>query len=354
MRSVSESDLGGSLDELLDQSLTFDATTERGLTNHLPMALVAKAGLGANLSELQRFSDRYSRKLLPAGSSGHDVTRSSWQSFVGEKDAYADLTGFFVDEVRELGSEGAVRRYLTYLVPGISGAAFHGVIRLAYSLDVDSPERVGTALAYLASSASELAPVEDVASVTDDPEELLTEMTVGGAWASVPSTKLISEEMNWVGVQPGFSSFASSLQVDEATPQRLARAALKVHASTNNFTALHGVTGMEALARVRRFVEDTERFDRFSFQALAAAFATIGAPAVWSDDQLAEAVSTSSLDPATVAQRAAWSDDEHVAKLVFTSQRLHERDPDPLYSFISERAVRNDTSHRETSKDSDA
>lgn len=354
MKSMDESGIGGSLDELLDESLTFDATTQRGLTNHLPMALVAKAGLGAPLSELQRFSNRYRRRLVKANSGSRDLTRTNWLGAVGERDAYSDLTWFFDNEVREMGTEAAVRTYLSDLVPGISGAAFHGAIRLAYSLDVDSPERVAAALAYLASSASELAPLENVPDKTDDPEELLTEMTLDDAWASIPAMKLISEEMNWVGARPGFASFASSLKVDDATPRRLAQAALKLYASTNNFTALHGVTGMEALARVRRLVDDTERFDRYSFQALAAAFATVGAPAVWSADRLADAGSARDLSPEIVAQRAAWSDDEHVAKIVFTSQRLYECERDPLYLFVSERAVKNDFSSHDVSQGVDA
>ena len=336
--------LGSSLDDLLDESLAFDATTNRGLTNHLPMALVAKAGLGAPLSELQRFSRRYSRRLVKSHVGSNGLARTNWLTAVGDRHAYGDLVQFFDNEVREAGTQATVRTYLSHLVPGISGAAFHGVIRLAYALDVDSPGRVAAALAYLASSASELAPLDDVGAKTDDPEELLNEMTAGGAWASVPSLTLISEEMNWVGAQPGFSSLASSLQVDEETPRRLARAALKVYATTNDFTALHGVTGMEALARVRQFVDDTQRFDRYSFQALAAAFATIGAPAVWSADRLAEASSTRTLSPEAVAQRAAWSDDEHVAKIVFTSQRLYEVERDSLYWFVSERAVMSDSS----------
>jgi hypothetical protein len=318
------------------------------------MALVAKAGLGAPLSELRRFSNRYARRLAKVDSGSQDLTKTNWLRAVGVRDAYADLVCFFDSEVREMGVEAAVRTYLGYLVAGVSGAAFHGAIRLAYSLDVDSPERVAAALAYLASSASELAPLDDLDAKTDDPEELLTAMTVAGAWASVPSRKLISEEMNWVGAQPGFSSFASSLKVDEGTPGRLAQAALKVYASTNDFTALHGVTGMEALSRVRRFVDDTERFDRYSFQALAAAFAAIGAPAVWSADQLADADSARDLSPEMVAQRAAWSDDEHVAKIVFTSQRLYEREHDPLYLFVSERAVKNDASSHQVPDTADA
>jgi len=345
---------GSSLDDLLDESLTFDATTTRGLTNHLPMALVAKAGLGAPVSELRRFSNRYARRLAKVDSCSQDLTKTSWLRAVGLRDAYADLFCFFENEVRETGVEIVIRTYLGHLVPGISGAAFHGVIRLAYSLDVDSPKRVAAALAYLASSASELAPVDDVDPLTDDPEELLTDMTADGAWASMPSMKLISEEMKWVGAQPGFSLIASSLKVDEGTPRRLAQAALKVYASTNDFTALHGVTGMEALSRVRRFVDDTERFDRYSFQALAAAFATIGAPAVWSADQLAAADSARDLSAEVVAQRAAWSDDEHVAKIVFTSQRLYEREHDPLYLFVSERAVKNDASSHQALDPADA
>ena len=61
--SVSNEALG----DIIDEELDFDATTSRGLTNHLPMALVAKAGLGASRDELERFSAKYRQRLVPMG-----------------------------------------------------------------------------------------------------------------------------------------------------------------------------------------------------------------------------------------------------------------------------------------------
>lgn len=341
------------LRKLLDDSLLFDATTDRGLTNHLPMALIAKAGLGAAPRELARFARRYARRLVKPGTPRETLSRSNWQSAIGESAAYPELVHFFDGEVTELGIDESVRTYLNDLVPGISGAAFHGVIRLAYALDVELWSQVSSALAYLASSASTLAPLDDIAPTSESPQEILDALSASGEWSAVPSMKLISEEMSWVSAQRGFARLASSLEVNETTPRQLADAALKVYASTDDFTALHGVTGMEALARVRKFVADPDLFDRFSFQALAAAYATMGAPALWSDDRLAETVSRHALEPRNVAQRAAWSDDEHVAKLVFTARRLDEEQLNPLYSFVSARAVMNEPA-RDAAADMDA
>jgi len=336
------------LGALLDDGLIYDATTNRGLTNHLPMALVAKAGLGASPEELTRFAARYVGRLVANDEKSHDLTRATWARAIGEPTAYADLVDFFDGEVQELGVDEVVHTYLESLVDGVSGAAFHGVIRLAYALDAASPSRISTAMAYLAANATTLAPLGDEVNSSDRPEDLLRELATSGEWASMPSMNLISEEMQWVAARPTFARVASSLAVDDETPRRLAEVALKVYATTDDFTALHGVTGLEALARLRRFVDDVERFDRFSFQALAAAYLTIGAPRIWSSLQLSEFASTTVLDVETVTRRAALSDDEHVAKLVFTAQRLNVATNDPLYLAIAERKVKSEASRHET------
>jgi hypothetical protein len=77
---------------------------------------------------------------------------------------------------------------------------------------------------------------------------------------------------------------------------------------------------------------------------LAAAYLTIGAPPLWSEDRLDEMASSTTLDSAAVDSRAALSNDEHVAKLVFTAGRLHDASENPLYRAVAERAVLNDTS----------
>ena len=55
------------LQRLLDDELAAEPTTVRGLTNHLPMALVAKAKLGADETELLRFATKYATRMAPLG-----------------------------------------------------------------------------------------------------------------------------------------------------------------------------------------------------------------------------------------------------------------------------------------------
>jgi hypothetical protein len=162
-------------------------------------------------------------------------------------------------------------------------------------------------------------------------------------WQPDSSVGNIAARMRLVADRPKFAKVATSLFIDPTTRVRLCDAALRLYASSDDFTALHGVTGLEAISRVRPFVRDTERLDRAAFQALAAAYLSIGAPSVWSATRLSEMADGTTLDESEVAARAALSDDEHVAKIVFTSRRLNTSTSDPLYLAVAERAVLSDT-----------
>jgi hypothetical protein len=330
------------LGQLIDEELNLDATTSNGLTNHLPMALVAKAELGATRNELERFTVKYRRRLVPTTDATRHLTRSTWRSAIGVNDAYVDLVDYFDHEIDENGVEETLRTHLDDLVDGVSGAAFHGVIRLAYALDVASSPRVSTGLAYFAASAMTLGPLDDGTATSVDPEILLGDLATDPWWRIDDSARNIGARMRLIADHPEFANVAASLVVDEKTPDRLAAAALRLYASTDDFTALHGVTGLEAISHLRPYVNDVERLDRATFQALAAAYLSIGAPAIWSANRLSELVDEVTLDESDVAARAAFSDDEHVAKIVFSSRRLNAVTGDPLYLAVAERAVMND------------
>jgi hypothetical protein len=330
------------LGELIDEELALDATTSNGLTNHLPMALVAKAGLGASRTELERFMAKYRRRLVAMGEAERHLTRATWRSAVGESDAYVDFVDYFDREIDEHGTEETVRNHLDALVDGLSGAAFHGVIRLAYALDVASPSRVSRGLAYLASTAMILGPLDDGDATSDDPQRLLGVLARDTSWRLDDGVGNISARMRLVAAHREFANVAASLVVDANTPDRLAAMALRLYASTDDFTALHGVTGLEAISRLRPYVNDVVRLDRAAFQALAAAYLSIGAPEIWSANRLSEMAETTTLGEADVTARAGFSDDEHVAKIVFSSRRLNAATGDLLYLAVAERAVVND------------
>lgn len=342
------------LNSLLDNELSFDATTKSGLTNHLPMALVAKAGLGAGSDELARFATTYQVRLVPVEVPLDVLTGVTWRHVIGEPDAYPDLLGYFNREVADNGVETTLRNHLAYLIDGVSGAGFHGVIRLAYALETNVPLQVSAGLAYFAASAMTLGPMEDGLATSESPEELLINLARDPQWGSLESVRMISARMRLVASRPEFAQVASSLAIGEDTFRQLADVALKVYASTNDFTALHGVTGLEAIARLRPFVDDVDRLDRASFQALAAAYLTIGAPSLWSVDRLDEMKAMTTLDATAVARRASRSDDEHVAKIVYTAQRLGEKTGDKLYLSVAERAVMDDDTVKSSPSENDA
>jgi hypothetical protein len=129
----------------------------------------------------------------------------------------------------------------------------------------------------------------------------------------------------------------SSLEIDGETDEKLASAALHLYASTDDFTALHGVTGYEAISSIRPWVDDQELLSRFAFQALVAAYLSIGVPPLWSRDQLDEFIGSNEHDQLEVASVAAFSDDEHVSKLVYTARRSWSKTADPLYLAVAAR-----------------
>jgi hypothetical protein len=327
------------LEELLGEELASDATTVRGLTNHLPMALVAKQRLGANDDELRRFATAYSRRLVPLSTSKVLLDRETWKSTIGDRDAGTELRKYFARRIAEDGVDTTLRAHLPALLPGVAGAGFHGVIRLAYAIEASSSPHIAAGLAYFAEVAKPLAGLASGGETTRSPEELLTALSRTRLWSTPQRARLIDDEMRSVANREGFGEAVASLTIDAETAGKLEACALRVLASTDNFTALHGVTGLAAVSVVRPWIEDSAMVDRYAFQALIASYLSIGAPALWSAGRLDEFASTTSADLAEVRAVAAYSDDEHVAKLVYTALGGFQKTREPLYLSVAARAA---------------
>lgn len=327
------------LDELLGSDLAYDPTTSEGLTNHLPMALVAKQRLGATDNELRRFAHQYSRRLIPLSESRHKLTAKSWITAIGQRDAATELRDYFARQVAETGTDRALRSHLPELMPGLGGAGFHGVIRLAYAVEARSATQIAAGLAYLAQVANPLRPLAKVEASSDSPEEILEAASHSGEWRDAPRAELIDDEMRIVASKPAFGALVSQLAIDGSTQHHLESCALHIYASTDNFTALHGVTGMSALSILRPLFDDTLLLDQYAFQALAAAYLSVGAPSFWSVERYDEFVGVSSSDASAIEAAGAQTDDAHEAKIVYTALQEYESTANPLYLAVASRAT---------------
>jgi hypothetical protein len=329
------------LSQLLDAGARAGTGTVEGFTNHLPMALVAKAGLGADADELRRFAAAYAPRIVAPPPVRSVLGPDDWTDALGRRAAGGDLLAYFEGAVDRQGVDGAVTAHLPHLLAGCAGGAFHGVIRLAYAREVASPARVAAGLAAWAEVARPLAPGGPSAPVTDDPLVLLDRLRRDGTWSARAPGAGISGRMAAVAADPRFTGIAGALAVDDGTPARLARAALVLYASTDDFTALHGVTGLAAIDDLRPLVAADRRRDlsTYAFQALAAAYLTVGAPPLWSTDRLDAFVGAGLPAVADVQAVAARTDDEHVAKVVWTAHRRFATTGDPLYRAVAARAA---------------
>ena len=134
--------------------------------------------------------------------------------------------------------------------------------------------------------------------------------------------------------EPRLRGRIRSLLLNDNAPQ-LADAALALYWQTGNFTVLHMVTGSRAAAIVSRHLppELRERWQTLMWQAVAAAYITVGAPPLreqtWPD--------LTGLDWPEILPKAIASLDDHVIKLVHCCWR--ERTSSPHYLAVAARAV---------------
>jgi len=318
------------LGALLDDELGFDATTTGRLSNHLPMALVALHALGASDDRLIEFADRYRSRLAPLTDDEGVGSFDAWLAARGRPGAYGPVRAYLGPLVEHDGTEAVVHRHLPHLVDGLSGAAFHGIIRLAYALESASPARVAAGLAYLTQVHQPLGERGRNTGDTDDPAVALARLSDTAVAQDLAADGNIGERMRQVAAHPSFDGVVDWLVVTSDTPSLLTRAATALYAATDDFVALHGLTASHAISIVSPYVEDTAALSSWWFQALAAAYVTIGAPRLGDP---AAPVGRWLAHPSRwedVARAAAASDDEHVVKLVYSARELNGRSADPL------------------------
>ena len=310
------------LQRLLDEAGAHDPEYGNALSDHLPMAWLALARLGAGEARLREFGARYAadKRLRPARPHKAWPAGDSWRARFGQRRAWPMYRDLFEQWIAHEGAADVLAQALPALMPGVAAAAFHGLIRTAAGVQAGHPGEVALGLAHWASchqglGAMPLLPVAAArltrSALEPDPALLLRRLRAGTSKAG-----LITARMADVAADGKVSAMAARLLIDEATPERLARAAAFAYAHTRNFTALHLVTGTHAMRVLGKFFDEGESRQaawRWFWQAYAhgvvAARLTPIAPVKAAPVQAAPAW------PQIVAAAVA-SDDEHVIKLV--------------------------------------
>ena len=290
-----------SLRALLDDGRRFDAEYAGGLSNHLPMALVALASLGADDARLAAFAQHYAQRLAPAPAPVGWPAGDAWASRLGELESFAAYRDLFEQWIGHESAASVLQQALPVLMVGVGANAFHGIIRTGCAVRAGHHGELANGLAYWACRWLDLG-MSRAAGRTLDPARLLARLAPLAGRAD-----LIYQRMQLAAATPGFAAVVNQFKVTDDTLQRLARLAARLYAGSGNFTALHLVTSAHAMRLLMPFVEDPAPALRSYWRAFAAGVMAAGLQAgeppasrPWPD----------------LVAAAIASPDEHLVKLV--------------------------------------
>jgi hypothetical protein len=302
--------MSGACHELLLQSGRHAPLYGDRLANHLPMALLALDRLGADAGTLQRFAERYARRLVPAAFSAIEVDP---HDYLGSGGDYPRFVVFFRDRIREAGVDAVLHDWVPVLMPGLAASAFHAMIRLAYAIEGGLEDEIALALAYWASEYVTLPlSLEAAEGSLDRIAEGLRAKVDGHLFAP----GIIIDKMVEIAWHPALAGPVVQ-PATAPTLREIARFGLREYTRREDFTLLHIVTGCHAFRIVQGYAHDKALAARYLWQAALAAWLTV---VVTPSSGTEEGAPDGPLPgEEAIAARAVLSSDDHVIKLCYSA-----------------------------------
>jgi len=247
-----------------------------GLTNHIPMVLVALKELGVTEEKIAEKLDNYrQQKWL------FDLTDSNTpiDDFSQE---YINRTGFYLGELNHKGEDIVVGEFINKNKLTISSGLFHGLIRLAYAKQVHHPLMIAQALAYYELT---MGNVEFKATYIDESEFEESFSRLFNAYKELDYTFETEGTMNKLN-EILTNELVSENLVYLKTPNRkyILDFILSHYLRTKDFYILHLVTGFEALLELEEYIYGFEDVLNHFF-VLAQAFVLFNTSTLIEDTQ---------------------------------------------------------------------
>ena len=314
--------------------------SENGFSNHFPMALIALERLGADDATLRAFGNN------PVGldKKESDGLRPATVALMNESDFVARLgvgdshDGYFEYFVDRMGA-GVSLPNIDQLIPGLAASAFHGLIRLAYGLEVSSQTETATGLAIIADRF--LAPMPLTGDLTEaGPGVFLSKVKsifeehLAGRFPVSNSQLNISGRIMFLARQSApREQIADLLAQGVPSLDEIAEASLFIFLKSNNFTALHAVTATHAACVVANHLKDTRPL-RYAL-ATGILFAGLTIPHDEFSSPSAADAPVPAADALETIQRikdsAITSSEEHKLKISWTCIEQYRRYNDARY-----------------------
>jgi hypothetical protein len=295
------------------------SSTSDTFSSHLPMALAALVGTGASPEQLDRFTEHYLQHLPEPALPVKALSPDEALTCLGQVKAEPRFETLFDQQIATRGREAVLREWLAHLLPGLSAAAFHGLIRTAYGVRFDNDEEVASGMAVWAGSWQPM-PAPQGALVGDS--NLIAALQTfldEPALAALPAkANGISVRMREISRHP---HFAKALPTPELHDPAQALDCLTLECANRylqslNFTTMHAVNALHALRSLAPWLPSLKAALKFAWPALAAAL--ISARTSRSDD----VPYADTLTWPEIQARSRVQTDDHVIKTVYSFHDL--------------------------------
>jgi hypothetical protein len=302
------------------------------LSNHLSMALVALEKMGAPPSRLEAFTSTYIKRLTPFSETRTPTAAVSPQEHLGDANRFSEHLRFFTDAIGVDGTEETLGRWIPLLVPGLSGAGFHGIIRTAYAVESELESEIAFALAYWAGAYQSLG---DISDATDEDCWGVAKALIDTGRFPRLTEGIIADRILTVGRCGEFRN--ARTQPTELSLGKVAEVSIEAFRGKSDFTLLHAVTACHAFRRLRSYLPPDDEGLRYLWQAVLAALLSTGMD---TPPGARASLPSQSLEPwHRCIEYAAASDDAHVIKLVYTAWQESAIYDERPYLEIANRAA---------------
>lgn len=301
--------------ELIVAGLQFQPTYKNGISNHLPMTLVALDQMGTNDECVLLFYHQYITQL-------ENVARN---------EPFLKQANEIEQRIKNDGVETTLIAYMPRLIASFNAQAFQCMIRLSYAIKSQQQREIAYALAYWDQSYQLITPL----SLTEkyNTEQQLKQLAYAFSNSSFQANN-ISQRIFEVAQNPNYLKLAP-VPVD-ITIEKVLQLVVEYYRKTNNSTLLHGITALHAFIELLQYFPDQQTALPWFWQSYTAAFATVGKNLQQPRDVLPTPPHLSWLETIT---RGALSKNAHTITLIYSCSELYKRYPLAELKYIANQCI---------------